>query len=71
MARYRADVQKLLAGLNADNHALALEIASLPEQIRGFGHVKERNHKAAQLRREALLARWADPAAQAGQARAA
>jgi len=69
--QYRTDVQKLLSGLTADNHALALEIATLPEQIRGFGHVKERNYKATQLRREALLARWANPSAQAGQVRAA
>jgi len=67
IVQYRADVEKLLAGLNADNHALALEIARLPEQIRGFGHVKERHFKAAQSRREQLLAQWPHPVAAAEQ----
>ncbi|MEZ5645257.1 MAG: indolepyruvate ferredoxin oxidoreductase family protein [Burkholderiaceae bacterium] len=71
IGQYRADVEALLGGLTVDNHAVALELARLPEQIRGFGHVKERNLKAAQLRREALLARWKDPTAATGDVRAA
>jgi indolepyruvate ferredoxin oxidoreductase len=38
---YREMIEALLAGLNADNLAAAVELASLPEQVRGFGHVKE------------------------------
>ncbi|HEU4375325.1 MAG TPA: DUF6537 domain-containing protein, partial [Telluria sp.] len=38
---YREMVGGLLAGLNADNVANAVELANLPEQVRGFGHVKE------------------------------
>ena len=67
IAQYREDIERILAGLNADNHALALEIARLPEQIRGFGHVKERHIKAAQSRREQLLAQWPHPVAAAEQ----
>ncbi len=67
IAQYREDIERILAGLNADNHALALEIARLPEQIRGFGHVKERHFKAAQSRREQLLAQWPHPVAAAEQ----
>ncbi len=67
IVQYREDIERILAGLTADNHALALEIARLPEQIRGFGHVKERHYKAAQSRREQLLAQWPHPAAVAGQ----
>ncbi len=59
ITQYRADIETLLAGLDADHHALALEIARLPEQIRGFGHVKARNLAAVQARREHLLAQWA------------
>ncbi len=59
IAQYRADIEALLAALDADSHALALEIARLPEQIRGYGHVKERHVAAARLRREQLLAQWA------------
>ncbi len=64
IAEYRASIDEVLAGLNAGNHALALEIASLPEQIRGYGHVKERNLAAARKRWAELLAKWRDPQAQ-------
>ena len=42
IADYRNTVLSLLDRLNADNLALAVEIAALPEKIRGFGHVKEK-----------------------------
>lgn len=64
IAEYRASVDEVLAGLNAGNHALALEIASLPEQIRGYGHVKERNLAAARARWVDLVAKWRDPQSQ-------
>jgi indolepyruvate ferredoxin oxidoreductase len=51
----------VIAGLSAENHALALEIASLPEQIRGYGHVKDRNLAAARTRWSDLLAKWRNP----------
>ena len=34
---------RVLNHLNKDNYGLALEIASLPKEIRGYGHVKEQN----------------------------
>ena len=40
-------VDELLAGLNAGNLALAVEIARIPEEIRGYGHVKERHLEPA------------------------
>ena len=43
ITHYEALMVEILARLDHDNHALAVEIASLPEQIRGFGHVKERH----------------------------
>ena len=62
---YEAGVEQLLAGLDAGNHALAVEIASLPDEMRGFGHIKARNVAAARKKGEALLARYrAAPAAQ-------
>jgi indolepyruvate ferredoxin oxidoreductase len=61
IGEYRASIEELLSGLNAGNHALALEIASLPEQIRGYGHVKERNLKAAGTRWADLMAKWREP----------
>ena len=61
IGEYRASLEQVLAGLSAGNHALALEIASIPEQIKGFGHVKDRNLAAARERWQALMARWASP----------
>lgn len=63
IGEYRASIEELLSGLDAGNHALALEIASLPEQIRGYGHVKERNLKAARTRWAELMAKWRNPQA--------
>jgi indolepyruvate ferredoxin oxidoreductase len=42
IGEYRAMIESLLAGLDAGTYANAVELASLPEQIRGFGHVKEK-----------------------------
>ncbi len=62
IGEYRASIEEVIAGLNGANHAVALEIASLPEQIRGYGHVKERNLAAARVRWAALTTQWRDPA---------
>ncbi|QCI67068.1 indolepyruvate ferredoxin oxidoreductase family protein [Phreatobacter stygius] len=49
---------RLLPELTSANHPLALEIATLPLSIRGFGHVKAQAERQAAARRDALLARW-------------
>jgi indolepyruvate ferredoxin oxidoreductase len=41
IVEYREMIEALLAGLDAGNVANAVELANLPEQVRGFGHVKE------------------------------
>ena len=61
IGEYRASIEEVIASLNAGNHATALEIASLPEQIRGYGHVKDRNLVAVRTRWTALMAKWRDP----------
>jgi indolepyruvate ferredoxin oxidoreductase len=62
VGEYRASIEQVLATLGADNHALAVEIARVPEQIKGFGHVKERNLAAARLQWARLMEQWtADP----------
>jgi indolepyruvate ferredoxin oxidoreductase len=61
IADYRALLEELLAGLALDNHALAVELARIPEQIRGFGHVKERHLRAAKEREAELLALFRAP----------
>ena len=61
IGEYRASIEEVIGSLTAANHATALEIASLPEQIRGYGHVKERNLAAARTRWAELLAKWRSP----------
>ena len=63
IADYRASVDELLATLDHDNHALAVEIASVPEHIRGYGHVKHAHLETARATWDELLALWRRPAA--------
>jgi indolepyruvate ferredoxin oxidoreductase len=55
---YSACIDELLRGLTADKLALAAEIARIPEDIRGYGHVKERHLHAARNKWDGLMARW-------------
>ncbi|MEL6477966.1 MAG: indolepyruvate ferredoxin oxidoreductase family protein [Pseudomonadota bacterium] len=54
IADYEALAEELLAAPEA-MRPVAIELARLPLKIRGFGHVKERNAKAAAEERAALL----------------
>ena len=46
---------------SAGNHALAIQIASIPDDIRGYGHVKDKSVEAAEKKLAALMARWHAP----------
>ena len=59
--QYRASMEQVLASLDAGNHGLAVEIARIPEQIKGFGHVKERNLAAARVQWDRLMLQWSRP----------
>jgi len=61
IGEYRQCIEELLAGLNRGNQALAAEIASIPEHIRGYGHVKQHHLKETRVQWAALLARWRAP----------
>ncbi len=61
---YFATVEGLLGKLDAGNVALATEIASIPEHIRGYGHVKEAHFHKAKAREAELLLKYGMPAAQ-------
>jgi indolepyruvate ferredoxin oxidoreductase len=63
IADYEAVVDEALAQLAPANHEIAVELARLPEQIRGFGHVKERHLAEVRKRESALLAALRAPAA--------
>jgi len=58
IGEYEQTVEALLAGLSRDNHALAVEVASLPEAIRGYGHVKAKSVEAARRKHAELMARY-------------
>ncbi|MET0520044.1 MAG: DUF6537 domain-containing protein, partial [Burkholderiaceae bacterium] len=56
---YRASIEALLAkGLTAERLQLATDIARIPEEIRGYGHVKERHLAAARPKWQGLMAQW-------------
>ena len=63
IADYEQTVAMLLDGLSDDRVALAVEIASIPEHIRGYGHVKEAHLHKAKAREAVLLAQWRNPKA--------
>ena len=54
---YRDNIAALCISLNAENLPLVIELASLPEEIRGYGHVKERNLRKAREKEARLLVR--------------
>jgi indolepyruvate ferredoxin oxidoreductase len=56
VGEYRDLVTSLLAGLTSDNHGAAVEIAALPDMIRGYEDVKLRNVDAYRERVTALVA---------------
>ena len=60
--QYRASIEEVLKSLRSDNHATAVEIARIPEQIKGYGHVKERHLKAARSRWAELMDAYRQPA---------
>ncbi|MGH8105046.1 MAG: DUF6537 domain-containing protein, partial [Arenimonas sp.] len=58
---YRNTLDELIAGLNATNYDLAIEIARVPERIRGYGHVKEAHFAKAKAQCDELLLQWRHP----------
>ncbi|MGH7040157.1 MAG: DUF6537 domain-containing protein, partial [Stellaceae bacterium] len=63
IGEYESVLAETLAGLTPANHALALELAGLPLDIRGFGHIKEANRVRVKAREKELLARFRSPPA--------
>jgi len=62
IGEYEATIDSVLATLDQNNHAMAVQIAAVPEIMRGFGHVKEKNVTAAKEREASLLASYRAPA---------
>ncbi len=53
--QYESIIKEMNTNLSGDNHRLAVELASFPESIRGYGHVKRQHVNETQLRVEQLL----------------
>jgi indolepyruvate ferredoxin oxidoreductase len=60
IADYEQRIDELLTGLAPEKHALAVAIAQVPAQIRGYGHVKLASLAIARARESELLNRF-DP----------
>ena len=63
IAEYRSSIEEVLASLKPENHAAALEIARIPELIKGYGHVKARHLATARPQWAALMQAFRQPAA--------
>jgi indolepyruvate ferredoxin oxidoreductase len=59
--QYVGDLRTVAAGLSRENLGTAVALAELPDQIRGFGPVKDANRAKAQAQRDELLAAFARP----------
>ena len=57
---YEALLDELIRRLDAFNHGAAVELAALPQQIRGFGHVKEASVERARAKAAELKAAFQD-----------
>jgi indolepyruvate ferredoxin oxidoreductase len=61
IADYEKVLDEIAERLGPANHATAVALAGLALDIKGFGHVKERNYQAVKAREAALLAELRDP----------
>ena len=52
---YKNTVLEIGKKLNINNYNIAVDLASFPDQIRGFGHVKKKNIKIAEECRNNLM----------------
>jgi indolepyruvate ferredoxin oxidoreductase len=58
ITQYRACIEELLTELPAHRLAQAAEIARIPEEIRGYGHVRARHLATARGKWERLMSAW-------------
>jgi indolepyruvate ferredoxin oxidoreductase len=61
IADYEALIAELLGGLSAANHALALKLAAVAADIKGYGHIKDAHLEKARRKQAELLDQWRNP----------
>ena len=68
IGEYEQLVAQVTGGINEGSYALGVQLLSLPEKIKGYGHVKDRNLAEVRKEQATLLAKFAAPAAAASAA---
>ncbi|MBJ7412318.1 MAG: indolepyruvate ferredoxin oxidoreductase family protein, partial [Phenylobacterium sp.] len=58
IADFETDLDRMVAGLDADRHHIAVKLAQVPQQIRGFGHVKDASVGPAKAEAKRLWKEW-------------
>jgi indolepyruvate ferredoxin oxidoreductase len=58
IADYEVTLDRLAAGLRSENKALAVKLAEVPSEIRGYGHVKEAAVEKAKATAAKLWGQW-------------
>jgi len=58
IGEYEAWIDEIVASLTPERHALAVRLAAIPDQIRGYGHVKRQALDIARESAAALLKQW-------------
>jgi len=58
IADYEKTIEALLAGLSDHNLGIAAAIAAIPQDIRGYGHIKERSVEFARKKEARLIAEF-------------
>ena len=58
IGEYQDVIEEILARVSPANHATAVELAALPLEIRGFGHIKQASLVRVKAKEEALLTRF-------------
>jgi indolepyruvate ferredoxin oxidoreductase len=71
LARYERIVERIVTELDASRFDIALELAELPRQVRGYGMIKSAAAARASAAEQALWARWEATAAALPRATAA
>ncbi|TNE56591.1 MAG: indolepyruvate ferredoxin oxidoreductase family protein [Alphaproteobacteria bacterium] len=61
IAKYEATLDALFSSLGAGNYQKAVEIANLPDRIRGFGHIKEENRTSVEEEWDVKLRQFQNP----------
>ena len=58
IADYEVTLDRLTAGLRSENKALAVKLAQVPSEIRGYGHIKEAAVEKAKATAAKLWGQW-------------